>query len=576
MTRKEENPSGASGTQNDGSLLEQLANRIKEVKDLLGTNEKNRFAVIEELIEEARSESAQLKINAVEALGVANHLREENQELQEELVQLKLRDMVDQTQTLNSIAYEYNEDIINAHRKERDELLAALEEQQQQVQYMKEENALLQDKINDIEGMEMRSEGEVTNSRDSTLVGVEDHDKTKGSVNTLHSTTSVRSSPSTYPNVNNLGNPLAIAEALKNGASSDTIVAAAGMLQSYVVIQELLEKEKMSRKQLAEEVMELNEIVNSKTFKPPSAWAERELKYKQEKRQWQEERKAADAEICRLRRQLEEIRNMSGTAALEHRIEILESRLLESEQNLALARATIHEMELASRASEGEFSLSGVRPYRGPRGVEGDVSQAVEKIESSNGTPVRQSPSVSSSSNMLSPTVAGVTTDAQSLKRIADYSRLIELEKENELLKAQLHQFSGGHDVFKTPERVPQKVRRLENELMQLNANKVYLIEELKTLKASIPSHNVHYSQHPEEQGVTVSKSEGDTCNPAEPCNDSSELDENDPRLLDIKRRIQVHLFLPIVSKDGVATSFPSTLVSLTFFFLFLRRSNIY
>ena len=32
---------------------------------------------------------------------------------------------------------------------------------------------------------------------------------------------------------------------------------------------------------------ELNDIVFSKTFQPPSAWADRERKYKMEKRDWE-------------------------------------------------------------------------------------------------------------------------------------------------------------------------------------------------------------------------------------------------------------------------------------------------
>jgi len=34
-------------------------------------------------------------------------------------------------------------------------------------------------------------------------------------------------------------------------------------------------------------VDELNDIVFSKTFQPPSAWADRERKYKMEKRDWE-------------------------------------------------------------------------------------------------------------------------------------------------------------------------------------------------------------------------------------------------------------------------------------------------
>lgn len=538
--QKDETPSAGLGSQNDASLLEQLATRIEEVKDLVGIDARKHLAVIEGLLQKAQSENAELKTNVVEALSVGTQLREENRALQEELVQLKLLDMVDQTQTLNSIAYEYNEDIINAHRKERDELLAALEDCQQQVRFLEDENMLLRDKVGESEGMnEKRFENEYTISKDSSVIGVEDGEDG----DPRHEATSVRSCSTSYPSADNLNNPISIAEALKNEATPDIILAAIGMLQGYVVIQELLEKEKMSRKRLTNEVLELNEIINAKTFKPPSAWAERELKYKQEKRQWEEERKVADAEISTLKKQLEDLRNSSGTSALEHRIEFLESRLLESERNLAIARATIHEMELASRASEGEFSMSGVKPYLGPRGAEGDVSHAVEKLETSfNGTPVRQSPSISSSSNVFSPSNVAVIAEAQNLRRTTDYGRFIGNEKENELSKVRLDQLSGGHDVFRTPETVPQKVRRLERELMQLNADKFQLNQELKGLKASVSTNSRHELGRPDENGVDVSKTEINLSNAIEPCNDSLKLDESQAEILVVQQRIEVHL----------------------------------
>jgi hypothetical protein len=41
------------------------------------------------------------------------------------------------------------------------------------------------------------------------------------------------------------------------------------------------------KERLALNVDELNDIVFSKTFQPPSAWADRERKYKMEKRDWE-------------------------------------------------------------------------------------------------------------------------------------------------------------------------------------------------------------------------------------------------------------------------------------------------
>ncbi len=51
---------------------------------------------------------------------------------------------------------------------------------------------------------------------------------------------------------------------------------------------------------LAREVEDLNNTVFSKSFKAPSAWAEREVKYKMEKRDWDAESKKLREAITKL------------------------------------------------------------------------------------------------------------------------------------------------------------------------------------------------------------------------------------------------------------------------------------
>jgi len=49
----------------------------------------------------------------------------------------------------------------------------------------------------------------------------------------------------------------------------------------------LFRRPTQEKERLAANVDELNDIVFSKTFQPPSAWADRERKYKMEKRDWE-------------------------------------------------------------------------------------------------------------------------------------------------------------------------------------------------------------------------------------------------------------------------------------------------
>ena len=48
-----------------------------------------------------------------------------------------------------------------------------------------------------------------------------------------------------------------------------------------------------------QEVEELRDTMFSKTFKPPSAWAEREVKYKMEKKAWEDKHKVGTVGMSR-------------------------------------------------------------------------------------------------------------------------------------------------------------------------------------------------------------------------------------------------------------------------------------
>ena len=73
---------------------------------------------------------------------------------------------------------------------------------------------------------------------------------------------------------------------------------------------------------MTKEVKELHETVFSKSFKAPSAWAEREVKYKMEKRAW-------EAQVARLKQDMDALtqenaayRESNKTAEFEARIQV--------------------------------------------------------------------------------------------------------------------------------------------------------------------------------------------------------------------------------------------------------------
>ena len=58
------------------------------------------------------------------------------------------------------------------------------------------------------------------------------------------------------------------------------------MLHDAVTLEAQLAEARSNNAQLQGEVEKLNDTVFSKTFRAPSAWAEREVKYKMEKKDW--------------------------------------------------------------------------------------------------------------------------------------------------------------------------------------------------------------------------------------------------------------------------------------------------
>lgn len=73
---------------------------------------------------------------------------------------------------------------------------------------------------------------------------------------------------------------------------------------------------------LAKEVTELNETVFSRSFKAPSAWAEREVKYKAEKRDWSSNVQRLQTTIERLREENLGYRAANKAAEFESQMKV--------------------------------------------------------------------------------------------------------------------------------------------------------------------------------------------------------------------------------------------------------------
>lgn len=72
---------------------------------------------------------------------------------------------------------------------------------------------------------------------------------------------------------------------------------------------------------LQKEIQHLNDTVFSKNFKPPSAWADREVKYKMEKRGWESEVQTLKDELKTLHEENEGFRAANRVADFEEKVQ---------------------------------------------------------------------------------------------------------------------------------------------------------------------------------------------------------------------------------------------------------------
>ena len=524
------------------------------------------FAALEHFVQEIEAENTQLRMHAVAAIQVAEEMREENTMLVAELTQSNVNIMVGQAAELDKVTHAYDQEVMQSRVAQAEAVLEEVVELRTRVGELEEENTGLTEMLNEMRQSQqqlnrlqmMEQAGENTVEESPTVAGYRsqmmgtpitagaafsmtsaavggggggDNDSSASpSFKTAEPSPMPDSTPtsSAYPHQQQMESttplksgggglvmqtptstakdPVAVAQALSavaGGAEGGVAAAAARMLRDYAEVQTVLEQERESKRHLEEEVHRLNEITSAKTFKAPSAWAERELKYRQEKQDWNEAQKEADVRVEKMRMELETLRGTSGAIALERRIEELEARLLESERDRDVARATLHDMEITSRASVGEFSLTGKKPYRGPRfgGEDGEMQQVISGIESSGGGTPRSQQTIGGGMQTTTPGMSItsaplLSVPVEHLTRTDAIEHLTALQQENVQLRS-LMQSAGviiGGGATTTPtlnndhhqglsDSNIKKVKDIETQLVTSQQERAELMAELQGLR---------------------------------------------------------------------------------------------
>eukprot|EP00889_Picochlorum_renovo_P002757 jgi/Picre1/29787/NNA_005169.t1 len=450
-----------------------------------------------------------------------------------------MSDMVSSTQSLATVAYEFDKEVVMTKLAQAEEMMAYGAEMQERIHELEEENDALKQTLHEIR--EDQKQMHALRDMDSpAVVGVGESDMPMyGSPESEKESMSNMSESSSYAtplNSTKKDDPIAIADALAAvaaGSESGMAASASKMLRGYHSMQAELEEVKAKNVELSKEVEELTETMTSKQFKAPSAWAEREVKYKLEKKEWEEEVEDKNAKIRALESENEMLRSEKGTDDLNKKIVELESEIVVLRNKYEDAKASLHDMQVSSLVSAGEFSMSGVKPVA----HEDDVRSIVDKIES-------ESESHEASSSRQKDTVDehAMQEELDKVQRekeeiISKISQAEEADTTNVLLaEAEIALLESGVDMEDTA-----KIVELEEKLHQKDITAEEVQEQTQSVAPVLqralatPSPGVLSSLKIAEYV--------DSTNPPDSANDSAkpELEEHvKERIADLKLQIHV------------------------------------
>ncbi len=405
--------------------------RLKETMGLDEHGESESMLQIDSYVSGIRDENEELRRHAEDAIMMAQkykkayeELVDENSGLYEQLTQAKMGDMVSQAQELTAVAYEYDKEVVLTKVAQAEEMVAHAYAIQERLDELEEENEALKQTLHElredlkqmhalrvmdaarladgfVKGMDGNGEDEsmecgspvMGSPRDSASAaqtpGGAQHGEGMGNTEDDGSASNGTASQYATPGSGVYSihttpkneDPLSLAEALASvarGSESGMAASASKMLRGYHGMQVELDEVKARNVALTKENEELTEMMTSKQFKPPSAWAEREVKHKLDQKEWDDQLRNRDATIKELEEDNASLRTARGTAELEERIVDLEAQLVASRRECVDAKASLHEMQVSSMMGAGEFSAAGVQPLRNQE----DVHSIVDKIES--------------------------------------------------------------------------------------------------------------------------------------------------------------------------------------------------
>ncbi|KAK9807878.1 hypothetical protein WJX72_011993 [[Myrmecia] bisecta] len=344
-------PGGASDP-GMAAKLKALSQQVDSLKEVAGPKQGSsldtKVVDMSAELELLRSENFELHQCFERALEEAEKLKAENEELrkmsEDAVLDQQLVKALNETEKLKAAADAYKKDLLQQKLAEREWELAQAREQLKEAE---DENSGLTQALTEVRAKQQESHAQVDHLRREAAMlkaRLGGEEPAAAAAEAAEVTSAVKDHEA-------LASKL-LAASGQAGLDSALAAEAAKALKDAVALEKQLAKAKQDNERLKQEVEELNDTVFSKSFKAPSAWAEREVKYKMDKKAW-------EAQTGKLREALSTLKaeNLQYKANLksdefELRIKELEARVKKTEKEKVTAQQALHELQLEMRKAD--------------------------------------------------------------------------------------------------------------------------------------------------------------------------------------------------------------------------------
>ncbi|KAK9865382.1 hypothetical protein WJX84_001458 [Apatococcus fuscideae] len=401
------------------------------------------------------SEADELRAFGNEALGENERLQKENEDLrkscEDAVLDQQMMKALNETEKLKSSSEAYK----------KDQLLQQIADKEEELQRAQDQAASL---VSDNDALSSRLKRAERDGKaqleklQRELAAVKSNISSRASshADSSDAAASEAAAQGISKDVESLAGLLVAGKAL----DEETAQKASKALNDLASAQRQLSATKQENERLQKEVDELNSTVFSKSFKAPSAWAEREVKYKMEKKAWDEQVKKLKASIQKLKAENEGYRQDNKAAEFEAQLQVARQEIAQANSEKVKAQQDLHEFQIEQmRHNEVKQSAPTPQPpaasHAAPEadGVQGVIS-GLEQQKIGVQQPKPQTPKLRQRESLQRPDVSAYRIEPLDARTLQGIDAIISTY---DMQQIEMRAPSG---IQPQPHRTPQRRRQ--------------------------------------------------------------------------------------------------------------------